>query len=84
MQAEFKVDINSASWSEIMVLPGVGEKLARAIVDHRIQSGPFNSLDAVQDVTGIGEKKLEKLMPFLLPIDQPARQPIPIRVGSSQ
>ena len=66
--ASFHVDINSADWPEIVVLPGVGEKLARAIVEHRTETGPFSSLDSIQDVPGIGEKKLEKLRPFLLPI----------------
>ena len=67
--AEFQIDVNSAEWSEIVVLPGVGEKLARAIVDHRQEVGPFKSLDAIQDVPGIGEKKLHQLRPFLLPIN---------------
>lgn len=68
LQAEFKVDINSADWPEIVVLPGVGEKLARAIVECRQTNGPFDTLEEIQQVPGIGEKKLQKLKPFLLPI----------------
>ena len=68
IEAEFRVDINSADWPEIVVLPGVGEKLARAIVEYRMECGPFESLSAIKDVPGIGEKKLEQLKPFLLPI----------------
>lgn len=68
LHAEFKVDINSADWSEIVVLPGVGEKLARAIVECRQSNGPFDTLDEIQEVPGIGEKKLQKLKPFLQPI----------------
>ena len=66
--AEFRLDINAADWSEIIVLPGVGEKLARAIVECRRVNGPFETLDEIQLVPGIGEKKLEKIKPFLLPI----------------
>lgn len=66
---EFQVDINSATWGEIVVLPGVGEKLAQAIVAHREQNGPFESLDSLQDVSGIGAKKLAVLRPFFLPLE---------------
>ncbi len=66
--AEFKVDINSAELGEIIVLPGVGKKLAEAIVQHRLTDGPFEDIDRLRDVPGIGEKKLEGLRPFLLPI----------------
>ena len=68
LPVEFRLDINSAEWSEIVVLPGVGEKLARAIVECRRTNGPFDSLEEIQQVPGIGEKKFEKLKPFLLPI----------------
>ena len=66
--AEFKLDINAADWPEIVVLPGVGEKLAKAIVERRRVVGPFDTLDEIQQVPGIGEKKLEKIKPYLLPI----------------
>jgi competence ComEA-like helix-hairpin-helix protein len=70
IRAEFKVDINSAGLGEIVVLPGVGQKLARAIIDHRQESGEFVTLNELCDVPGIGEKKLQSLLPFLLPIKQ--------------
>ena len=68
VQAAHRIDINTAKWPEIVVLPGLGEKLARAIVAHRETIGPFDSLDAIQSVPGIGEKKLNQLRPYLLPI----------------
>ena len=66
--AEFKVDINSAELGEIIVLPGVGQKLAQAIIDHRQQSGGFSSIDELCEVPGIGKSKLASLQPYLLPI----------------
>jgi competence ComEA-like helix-hairpin-helix protein len=69
LNAEFMVNINSAQLGEIVVLPGVGKKLAQAIVDHRQSDGPFQTLDGLRDVPGIGEKKFELLRPFLLPIE---------------
>lgn len=68
IHAEFKVDINSAELGEIVVLPGIGVKLAQAIVDHRKASGDFESFDEICEVPGIGEKTVEALKPYLLPI----------------
>ena len=82
LQAEFKVDINSADWGEIVVLPGVGEKLALAIVEYRETYGPFESLNGLNGVVGIGEKKLELLTPYLLPITPSPRATLPDRSAS--
>ena len=68
LNAEFQVDINAAQFGEIVVLPGVGEKLAQTIVEYRQQTGPFDSVESLTQVPGIGEKKLEMLIPFLVPI----------------
>ena len=64
-KAQFVLDINSATWVEWMQLEGVGEMTARKIVDFREQSGPFESVEAVIDVPGIGPKTLEKMRPHL-------------------
>ena len=69
--AEYRVNINSASWPELVVLPGVGESLARTIVEYRERLGPFDSLDAILEVPGIGASKFEQLRPYLLPISKP-------------
>ncbi|MFK7770228.1 MAG: ComEA family DNA-binding protein [Mariniblastus sp.] len=72
LHADFKIDINAATWGEIVVLPGVGEKLARAIVEQRETYGPFESLVGLTDVPGIGEKKLDLLAPYILEIEKPS------------
>ncbi len=69
IRAEFKVDINSAEFGEIVALPGLGIKLAQAIVDHRREFGDFDSLHDLCHVPGIGEKTLESLKPYLVPIN---------------
>jgi len=68
LSADFQVDINTAELGEIVVLPGVGEKLGRAIVDHRTKAGRFESFYKLRQVPGIGEKKLDQLIPYLAPI----------------
>jgi competence protein ComEA len=55
------VDINSATASELDVLPGVGPTTAAAIVAHRQQKGPYQTVDQLGDVRGIGPAKLEAL-----------------------
>ena len=56
-----KVDINTATKAELVMLPGVGDSTADAIIMYREQNGPFKSVDDLDNVKGIGDKKLEKL-----------------------
>ena len=55
------VSINNATVEQLDELPGVGPSTAQAIVDDREQNGPFTSLEDLMRVSGIGEKKFEKL-----------------------
>jgi competence protein ComEA len=49
-----RVNINTASASELDALPGIGPSTAQAIVDYRIQNGSFQTIQAIQLVPGIG------------------------------
>lgn len=51
-----KININSANHQELMSLPGIGEKYAQAIIDHRQSIGPFKTPEEIKEVKGIGEK----------------------------
>jgi competence protein ComEA len=55
------VDLNAASRSELEELPGVGPVLAKRIVAHRIERGPFLTVEDLLDVPGIGEAKLAQM-----------------------
>ncbi|MDL2214123.1 ComEA family DNA-binding protein [Clostridia bacterium OttesenSCG-928-O13] len=64
---EDKVDVNSADIHQLCLLPGIGEKKAQAIIDHRQQHGDFASLEDLGRVSGIGPKILsdiEELITF--------------------
>ena len=60
-----KLDINIASEEELVVLPGIGPKKARAIVDWRRSNGPFESVDQLTSVHGIGPRTLDGLKPYV-------------------
>ncbi len=55
------VNINAATADQLDVLPGVGPATAAAIVAHRQQHGPFQSVEQLGDVRGIGAAKLDAL-----------------------
>jgi len=59
-----RIDINSATWREIALLPGVGEATARAVVADREAKGPFTSVDDLTRVAGIGEKTVAGIAPY--------------------
>lgn len=55
------IDLNTADQAALETLPGVGPATAEAILEHRERNGPFQSVDALLDVRGIGEAKLAAL-----------------------
>lgn len=59
------LDLNTATAEEFMTLPGIGEKLAAAIVAYREQIGTFQTVWQLDAVPGIGEKTMEKILPYL-------------------
>ena len=59
------VNINTATVEELDALPGIGEVRAQAIVSHREANGPFPTLEALKEVTGIGEKIYADLAPYI-------------------
>ena len=55
------VNINLATADQLQALSGVGEATARAIVEDREVHGPFSSVEDLMRVSGIGQKKFDKL-----------------------
>ncbi len=56
------VDLNTATAEEMMTLPGIGPKLAEAIIDHR----PFETFDDLEIVPGLTQEKITKMVDRLM------------------
>lgn len=55
-----KININTGDQEELELLNGVGEKTAKKIIDYR-QSNPFDNIEEIMEVGGIGPKLFEKI-----------------------
>ena len=55
------LDLNTATEAQLRTLPGIGEVLARRIVDYRETNGPFASVEELTAVEGIGNALLYRL-----------------------
>lgn len=61
----FPIDLNTATKEELMLLPNIGEVRAEAIVAYREEHGPFQYVEDLVEVKGIGEGILEDLMDYV-------------------
>ena len=59
------IDVNAAGVYDLDRLPGIGPTKAEAILAYREEHGPFQSVDELLEVSGIGEVTLENLRPYV-------------------
>ena len=59
--AEQKININTATVEQFQNLPGIGSSIAQEIINYRHEHGPFQKVEDIMQVKGIGEKKFEKI-----------------------
>ena len=59
-----RIDINTADVYDLQRLPGIGEKRAQDIIAYREEHGPFQTLDGLTDVSGIGPVILDNLREY--------------------
>lgn len=58
---EQKININKADVAALSTLPGIGPSKAQSILSYREENGPFQTIDDLKNVSGIGDKTFEKL-----------------------
>jgi competence protein ComEA len=58
------LDLNRVSMEDLCLIPGIGESLAREIVAYRERRKGFESVEALKNIKGIGEKKYESVKRF--------------------
>ena len=59
------VNVNTATVDQLVLLPGIGEARANALIQARKQQGGFKSVDELLEVKGIGKAGLAKLRPHV-------------------
>lgn len=59
------VVLDTATYEQLLGIPGMTPRLARAILAHREANGPFRRLEDLDGVPGIGPKTVRRLKPYL-------------------
>lgn len=60
------VDVNAASADALATIPGIGPALAERIVAFRTANGAFTSVDELLDVSGITDRRLDAILPYVV------------------
>jgi competence protein ComEA len=77
------IDINTATATELMTLPGVGEARSRDIIAHREAHGPFRTVEELDNVSGIGPGILARVRPHVTVSAVPASPPSEAQVSQA-
>ncbi len=67
-QSDLRIDLRNPVLEDLMALPGIGEKKARAIMAYAESPG-FARRSDLMKVHGIGEKLYDGMLPYLIPLD---------------
>lgn len=78
VSAEDKININTATIEELDTLPGIGPSKAQAIIDYRETNGPFQTIEDIKNVSGIGEATFNNIK-YLITVGENSPQPSPLQ-----
>lgn len=59
------ISINSATKEELQTISGIGESKALSIIKYREDNGPFNTIEDIMNVSGIGNSLFEKIKDYI-------------------
>ncbi|MCW3099787.1 MAG: competence protein ComEA helix-hairpin-helix repeat region [Chthonomonadaceae bacterium] len=60
-----QVNLNTADAAQLQHIPGIGPAMAERILAYRRTAGRFQSPDELLQISGIGDKKFQKMKPYL-------------------
>ena len=60
-----RLDLNQASYEELVSLPLIGPAMANRIMAYREENGPFTDLEQIKNVQGIGPSNYRKISGLL-------------------
>ena len=77
------LDLNQATYEELVALPYIGEVLAQRILDYRKEHGGFSNLEELLEVQGIHQNAYEGLRGLLTvsPVQEPPVDELPPEVA---
>lgn len=61
-----KININTATQSDLQKLPGIGESTALKIINYRKEKGKFSKVEDLKNVKGIGDSKFSKIKDLIM------------------
>jgi competence protein ComEA len=56
-----KININKANQDTLMIVPGIGKKLAQCIIEYRNQHSNFTTIEEIKNIKGFGGYRFEKI-----------------------
>jgi competence ComEA-like helix-hairpin-helix protein len=60
------LDVNRASREELIALPGIGEKIADAILAYRVRNNGIRDLNELKNIDGIKDAKFDRIKDYLI------------------
>lgn len=60
-----RININTATQQEFETLPGIGPAKASTFIQYREEHGSFETIEEIQNISGVGEKTFEKLKEYI-------------------
>ncbi|HFI0646174.1 TPA: helix-hairpin-helix domain-containing protein [Streptococcus suis] len=60
-----QVNLNTATEADLQTISGIGAKRAADIIAYREANGGFKSVDDLNNVSGIGDKTMESIRPYV-------------------
>lgn len=62
---EFPLDLNTATYEELILIPRVGDVTAQRILQYRDHLGGYEALEQLMEIKGIGEATFARIAPYL-------------------